>query len=180
MKHPFNRAFKLALIPLVLFGVLAAFFWRGLSLNPAALPLAQMNQTLPVFELPILGGASRTFSSESIKGHPAMLHVFASWCESCATEPLFLLKLSDSGVSLYGLNYKDDAFDALRFLQTYGNPYRVVAMDKTGRAAIDLGVYGTPETFLIDSAGMIRYRHVGPLTDAVWENVLKPQWMALT
>ncbi|MDX2345680.1 MAG: DsbE family thiol:disulfide interchange protein [Legionella sp.] len=167
------------LLPFCVFAVLIAFFWRGLSLNPAELPLAQLNQPLPAFEVPILGDKTRMLSSESMQGHPAILHVFASWCDVCATEQVFLLKLADNGVPLYGLNYKDDAFDAMRWLQTWGNPYRLIGIDKEGRTGIDLGVYGTPETFLIDSNGVIRYRHVGALTANIWDEVLLKQWQAL-
>ncbi len=174
------KAYVWGLLPLGLFVVLAAFFWRGLSLHPNELPLAQLNQALPAFEMPILGDKTRVFSTENMKGHPAILHVFASWCDACAKEQIFLLKLADSGVLLYGLNYKDDAFDAMRWLQKFGNPYRMVGVDKDGRTGIDLGVYGTPETFLVDSKGIIRYRHVGILDAEAWEQLLLPQWQALS
>jgi cytochrome c biogenesis protein CcmG, thiol:disulfide interchange protein DsbE len=168
------------LLPIILFGVLAVFFWRGLSLHPSELPLAQLNQTLPAFEMPVLGDNTRLFSSDSMRGHPAILHVFASWCDVCAEEQMVLLKLADRGIALYGLNYKDDPFDAMRWLQTWGNPYRLIGVDKEGRTGINLGVYGTPETFLVDSNGMIRYRHVGALSSSTWDEVLRPQWEALS
>ncbi len=175
-----KKYLSLGLVPLCLFGLLAVFFWRGLSLNPSELPLAQLNQKMPAFEVPILGDNTRLFSSEHMQGHPAVLHVFASWCTSCAKEQVFLLKLADEGVPLYGLNYKDNPFDAMQWLQAFGNPYRMIGMDKDGHTGIDLGVYGTPETFLVDSEGMIRYRHVGILTADVWNEVVLPQWKAIS
>jgi cytochrome c biogenesis protein CcmG, thiol:disulfide interchange protein DsbE len=180
MKYDLKAYLTWGLLPLCAFGVLAIFFWRGLSLNPSELPLAQLNQKLPAFEMPILGDKTHLFSSENMQGHPAILHVFASWCASCAEEQVFLLKLADKGVPLYGLNYKDDAFDAMHWLETWGNPYRLIGMDKTGRTGIDLGVYGTPETFLVDAEGVIRYRHAGILNAQIWEQVLLPQWKALS
>ncbi|MCH9756723.1 MAG: DsbE family thiol:disulfide interchange protein [Gammaproteobacteria bacterium] len=168
------------LLPVFLFGVLVAFFWRGLSLNPQHLPSVQLDQKLPSFEVPILGDKTRLLSSGNIKGHPALLHVFASWCDVCSEEQVFLLKLSDNGVPLYGLNYKDDPFDAMHWLQTWGNPYRLIGVDRDGHLGIDLGVYGTPETFLVDSSGFIRYRHVGILNETTWEQILRPKWEALS
>jgi len=174
-----KRYLSWGVLPIVLFGVLAAFFWRGLSLNPHNLPSAKLDQKLPVFEMPVLGDKTRFFSAESMQGHPAILHVFASWCDVCAEEQVFLLKLADKGVPLYGLNYKDDPFEAMHWLQTWGNPYRLIGTDREGRIGIDLGVYGTPETFLVDSEGFIRYRHVGLLSAVIWEQILQPKWEAL-
>ena len=168
------------LLPICIFGVLSVFFWRGLSLKPHVLPSVMIDQKLPSFEVPILGDGTRLFSAESMQGHPALLHVFASWCDACAKEQVFLLQLADRGVLLYGLNYKDDPLDALRWLENWGDPYRMVGVDKTGRIGIELGVYGTPETFLVDSNGIIRYRHVGILDKNTWDNVLRPKWQTLS
>jgi len=165
-------------LPVVLFGVLAVFFWRGLSLDPQHLPSAQLGKSLPVFSLKTLDEG--VFSPDSMRGHAAILHVWASWCASCAEEQVFLLKLAHSGIPIYGLNYKDDLEDAKRWLNTWGNPYRLSGRDIDGHVAIDLGVYGTPETFLIDSHGVIRYRHVGALNATVWEQVLLLKWRELT
>ena len=165
-------------LPMILFGILAAFFWRGLSLDPQNLPSAQLGKALPEFSLETLDNG--TFSPNAIRGKPAVLHVWASWCSTCTEEQVFLLKLAHSGVPIYGLNYKDDPNDARAWLNTWGNPYRLSGRDSNGHVAIDLGVYGTPETFLIDSEGVIRYRHVGALNQAVWERVVLPKWRALT
>ena len=166
-------------LPVVLFGVLAIFFWRGLSLDPQNLPSAQLGKQLPKFSLKILD-TEGVFSPQTMQGKPAILHVWASWCSTCAEEHVFLLKLAQTGLPLYGLNYKDERDDAVHWLQTWGNPYRLSGRDTDGRVAIDLGVYGTPETFLIDLNGVIRYRHVGALNQAVWERVLLPKWRMLT
>jgi len=165
-------------LPVVLFGVLAVFFWRGLSLEPQNLPSAQLGKQLPDFNLKRLDKEG-TFSPETMRGQPAVLHVWASWCSTCAEEQVFLLNLAQIGLPIYGLNYKDERDDAVHWLQIWGNPYRLSGRDSDGRVAIDLGVYGTPETFLIDSKGVIRYRHVGALNQAVWENVLLPKWRVL-
>lgn len=165
-------------LPVVLFGILAFFFWRGLSLDPQNLPSAQLGKLLPVFSLNTLDDEG-VFSPESMRGKPAILHVWASWCTTCAEEQVFLLKLAQSGVPFYGLNYKDDRRDARQWLKTWGNPYRLSGRDVDGRVAIDLGVYGTPETFLVDAEGMIRYRHVGALNAEVWERIVLPEWRVL-
>lgn len=170
----------LKLMPIILFGLLALFFWMGLSLNPREIPSVKLNQKLPVFEIPVLGDKQRFLSANNLKGHPLVLHIFASWCEACAEEQVFLYQLAAGGLPLYGINYKDDPDEALRWLQTWGNPYRLIGSDRNGRVGIDLGVYGTPETFLIDSEGVIRYRHVGPLNAAIWEKVLLPYWQRLS
>ncbi|MCH9689633.1 MAG: DsbE family thiol:disulfide interchange protein [Gammaproteobacteria bacterium] len=174
-----KRYLTWGLLPMCVFGLLAAFFWRGLSLNPAELPSARLDQKLPAFEVPVLGDKSRFFSADNIKGHPAILHVFASWCDVCTEEQVFLLTLADKGVPLYGLNYKDDPFDAMGWLQTWGNPYRLIGQDREGHAGMELGVYGTPETFLIDSNGFIRYRYVGIINAHIWDEILQPKWDAL-
>lgn len=174
--------FTWGVLPIILFGVLAAFFWRGLSLDPQNLPSAQLGKVLPDFNLSVLDASQfqQIFSPEIMRGKPAILHVWASWCTTCAEEQVFLLSLAQSGVLMYGLNYKDELADAQQWLKTWGNPYRMSGRDIDGRVAIDLGVYGTPETFLIDSQGVIRYRHVGALNQAVWDHVVKPKWCMLT
>ena len=115
-----------------------------------------------------------------MRGKPAILHVWASWCATCAEEQVFLLSLAQSGVRIYGLNYKDEVNNAQQWLETWGNPYYMSGRDEDGRVAIDLGVYGTPETFLIDAKGVIRYRHVGALNQTVWDRVVQPKWRMLT
>ena len=112
------------------------------------------------------------FSSENLKGKPCLIHVWASWCEACQTEHAALLKIAQNKkIALYGLLYKDTYITASQFLQELGNPYQEVFLDQDGRVALDFGVYGTPETFLVDAGGIVRFRWVGPLTEASWKKI---------
>lgn len=162
------------LLPLLGFMLIGLVFWRGLSLNPHKLPFVQAGKPLPSFSLPALGEGGRVVSEQWI-GQPALINVWASWCEVCADEQAFLMKLADSGVRIYALNYKDKTSDALAWLNRWGNPYQAVAVDKKGKLAMELGVYGTPETFLLDKYGRLVYRHTGELTQAVWESAFLPR-----
>ena len=174
-----RRALGLRYLPVVCFSVLLLFFLRGLSLDPQHLPSARLGQVLPEFNIPVLGDEKSIFSPKSMQGHAAVLHVWASWCAVCAEEQVFLFALKDKGVLLYGLNYKDRLSEAKSWLQIWGNPYALSGMDLDGQVGLNLGVYGTPETFLIDKQGVIQYRHVGALNAEVWENVLLPKWKAI-
>lgn len=174
-----KRYLTWGLMPFSGFVLLAFFFWRGLDLDPQNLPSARLGQPLPVFNAPLLYDETQLFSPAALKGTPLILHVFASWCTSCAKEQVFLLKLKARGVPLYGLDYKDTPDEAKAWLNTWGNPYKIIVSDLDGRIGIELGVYGTPETFLVDRAGVIRYRHVGPLNADIWEKTLQPKWQAL-
>jgi len=163
-------------LPVSLFFVLVFFLWHGLSLNPRALPSTRLNQPLPFFDLPELNNPALRFTSRTMKGSPMMLlNVWASWCIACAEEEVFLMKLAREGVVIDGLNYQDNPQDAAHFLAVYGNPYRHIGVDTAGRAGIELGVYGAPETFLIDEKGIIRYRYAGVLNEAVWREIFLPK-----
>ncbi|MFZ4076864.1 MAG: DsbE family thiol:disulfide interchange protein [Legionellaceae bacterium] len=166
------------LVPFVMFMGLLLFFYRGLSLDPQTLPSVEVGKPLPWFELPPLKG-DVPLSSTRFKGHVSMLNVWASWCPACTEEQAFLLNLKQQGVALYGLNYKDKASDAKAWLEEWGDPYQAIGQDITGRVAIDLGVYGAPETFLIDQQGIIRYRHVGALNATLWKKEFLPRIKAL-
>ena len=163
------------LAPLFVFGVLAAFLWRGLSLNPQQLPSVRIDKPLPDFQLKTIGSSETLFTPLAMRGHVALLNVWASWCGSCTEEQVFLLQLAREGVAIYGLNYKDNSDDAVHWLSEWGNPYQLIGADESGRVAIDLGVYGAPETFLIDKSGIVRYRHVGVLTAAAWQTAFLPR-----
>jgi cytochrome c biogenesis protein CcmG/thiol:disulfide interchange protein DsbE len=164
------------LIPFFIFFVLAIFLWRGLYLDPQKLPSVQQGKPLPAFSIPILGNEQQShFNSADLKGKITLLNVWASWCESCAQEQAFLLKLAGEGMPIYGLNYKDDPEKALQWLQEWGNPYTTIGSDQLGKTAIDLGVYGTPETFLIDAQGLIVYRQVGVLDETSWNKEFLPR-----
>lgn len=167
------------LIPFILFILLLVFFWRGLSLDPQNLPSSQLGKPLPQFRLPILGGHQAVLTEDSLKGKVALLNVWASWCEACTEEQVLLMTLAQEGVIIYGLNYKDKTAEATQWLAEWGNPYQVVGQDFHGNVGIDLGVYGAPETFLIDKAGIIRYRHVGVLTKNDWKRDFLPRIKAL-
>lgn len=174
-----KKQYIMAVLPTFIFMALVFFFWRGLSLDPAHVPSSRLDQKLPDFSLPRLGEEATLVSSTELVGKPIALHVFASWCSSCATEPVFLRHLKQAGVYLVGLNYKDTPEDATHWLTTWGNPYELILSDEQGRVGIDLGVYGTPETFFIDKEGIIRERYVGPITQDVWEQNLKSKWEQL-
>ena len=167
-------------IPLFLFALLVIFFWRGLSLDPQHLPSVKMGKSLPTFELPTLGdNHSEKFTSTNMKGRVVLLNVWASWCAACTEEQVFLMELARQGVVIYGLNYKDSMNDAKHWLSEWGNPYKMTGSDLRGQVAIDLGVYGAPETFLIDKAGVIQYRHAGILTEEVWRQEFLPRMTQL-
>lgn len=162
------------LIPLLVFAILVIFLWRGLSLEPRKLPSMQVGKLLPSFHLSALEGG-QMFTPEILKGQVALLNVWASWCEACVEEQVFLMRLARQDVPIYGLNYKDNTVNAQRWLNEWGNPYQAVGEDKDGRVAIDLGVYGAPETFLIDKKGIIRYRHIGILNEKTWKSAFLPR-----
>jgi len=160
--------------PLVLFLILAILLYRGLFLQPGELPSVKIGTAVPQFKLSELNHPDKLVSPDYFKGKITLLNVWASWCHACIEEQTFLLQLADSGVNLFGLNYKDNADNARKWLIEWGNPYRIIAQDLQGTAAIDLGVYGAPETFLIDQKGTIRYRHTGILTEKVWQEIFQP------
>lgn len=160
--------------PLILFVLLSLFLWRGLSLNPHELPSVQLGRAIPDFSLPELQHPDIFFNSAQIRNQVVLLNIWASWCNACSDEQVFLLQLAREGVPIYGINYKDNPDDALQWLAQWGNPYTLIVQDKEGKTAIDLGVYGAPETFLIDKKGTIRYRHAGVLTQELWQKEILP------
>jgi len=162
-------------LPLLIFVVLAGFLYRGLSLDPMALPSALIDKPLPAFTLTALADG-RELSREDVIGEPALFNVWATWCISCRAEHPYLQRLADSGVPIYGINYKDEDEAARRWLRELGDPYRANIVDREGTLGVDLGVYGAPETYLVDAAGVIRYRHVGVVDDRVWRDTLEPIW----
>lgn len=161
-------------VPIILFLLLSIFLWRGLSLDPHNLPSVQLGKSLPVFTLPQLQNPDASFSSVQLRNEVVLLNVWASWCEACVEEQVFMLQLAREGVPIYGLNYKDKPVDAQQWLTQWGNPYKLIAEDRDGRVAIDLGVYGAPETFVIDKKGIIRYRHVGVMNQEAWLKDILP------
>lgn len=163
------------LIPLVLFVVLVAFLWAGLSRNPREVPSPLIGRPAPAFELPRLDDPEKRFGPADMRGQVWLLNVWASWCVSCREEHPVLLEFAKEGrVPLVGLNYKDQREDALRWLQQFGDPYRLSVSDTEGRVGIDYGVYGVPETYVIDRAGVIRMKHIGPVTPEVLSGRILP------
>ncbi|WP_419420650.1 DsbE family thiol:disulfide interchange protein [Legionella sp. D16C41] len=173
------KKYLLRLTPLVLFALLAIFLGRGLFLEPQKLPSAQLGQSLPQFKLPLLTAENKVLTNNDLQGDVSILNVWASWCTACSEEQVFLLRLADVGVPIFGLNYKDNNDNAKKWLAEWGNPYKKVGSDTAGKVAIDLGVYGAPETFLIDAKGIIRYRHAGALDEKVWAEEFLPRILQL-
>ncbi|MFV8817428.1 DsbE family thiol:disulfide interchange protein [Haliea sp. E17] len=159
-------------LPLILFAVLAAFLVRGLQLDPQELPSALIDRPLPAFSLDALGGG--TLDRDAVTGEVALFNVWATWCITCRVEHPFLTELAARGVTIYGINYKDDDGAAQRWLAELGDPYKATIADREGSLGLDLGVYGAPETYLVDAQGLVRYRHVGVVDARVWNEVLKP------
>jgi len=151
-------------IPLIAFAILVAFLAVGLTLNPRLVPSPLIGKPAPVFELPLLM-RDGTFSNKDLQGQITLINVWASWCFACRQEHEVVKYLSRKGIRIIGLNYKDEADDAKRWLAMLGNPYQAIAADRDGRIAIDWGVYGAPETFLIDKTGIIRHKVIGSLSD---------------
>jgi cytochrome c biogenesis protein CcmG/thiol:disulfide interchange protein DsbE len=162
------------LVPLVLLGVIGVFFYRGLSLNPEYVPSALIGKPMPQFSLPALADPDTAVGSRDIHGKVALLNVWGTWCVECRHEHGFLVQLARSGVPIYGLNLKDDRPSALNWLATLGNPYVSSAFDVDGRVAVDWGVTAAPETFLIGRDGEVLYKHISPMTAAVWRRDFLP------
>lgn len=174
-----NRQRALLFIPLILFVVLALLFWRGLSLDPNYMPSALLNKPVPNFDLPVLAAEENpkglTHADQSVlKGRVSLLNVWATWCITCRQEHEFLVTLKRAGVAIYGVNYKDNDADAEAWLAKLHNPYIFSLVDADGHLGIDLGVYGAPETYVVDKQGVIRYKHIGDVNQQVWETTLKP------
>jgi len=170
---------RVFLVPLLLFFVLAAFLAIGLTRDPREVPSPLVGRPAPGFQLPRLAAAgpeaAARFSPSDMKGKVWLLNVWASWCVSCREEHPVLLELARRGVvPLVGLNYKDGSADAQRWLAQHGNPYLLSAVDQDGRVGIDYGVYGVPETYVIDQAGVIRYKQIGPISAEVLQTKVLP------
>ena len=163
------------LIPLAAFGVLVAFLAVGLNRDPHEIPSPLVSKAAPAFKVPQLIAADKAFSPADMKGQVWMLNVWASWCVACRVEHPLLVELGRSKVvPLIGLDYKDKRDDALKTLAQQGNPYDLSAVDADGRVGIDYGVYGVPETFIIDKNGVIRHKQIGPVTAEALEKTILP------
>lgn len=167
------------LLPLVLFLGVAVFLYRGLFLDPSELPSALIGKPFPEFSLPVVDQPGKTLSRADLLGKPALVNVWATWCISCRVEHPVLNQLAQLGVNIYGVNYKDDNAAAQKWLQEFHNPYRLNISDAQGSLGLDLGVYGAPETFLIDAKGIIRHKFVGVIDETVWREQLAPLYQGL-
>jgi len=163
------------LIPLVLFIALVVFLAIGLRHDPHEVPSPLINKPAPAFQLAQLREPEKRFSAEEMRGKVWLLNVWASWCITCRDEhPLLLQYARSKAVPIYGLNYKDKREDALSWLGELGDPYVLSVSDLDGRVGIDYGVYGAPETYLIDRNGVIRFKQIGPVTPDIWEQKILP------
>ena len=169
----------LYLLPVVLFAGLIAAFAIGLGRDPSVLPSTLIDKPLPPFDLPAVRPGDSGLKSIDFKGQPRLLNVFASWCVSCRIEHPVLLELKAAGVPIDGLDWKDRPDAGARYLTDNGDPYARVGNDQPGRAGIDLGVAGVPETFVVDGRGRVRYKQVGPITRQVWTRTIAPMMQRL-
>jgi cytochrome c biogenesis protein CcmG/thiol:disulfide interchange protein DsbE len=164
------------ILPVAVFTAVAAWFAIGLTREPSKVPSALIDRPIPDFALPALAGIGvPALADETIKGKVALVNVFASWCVPCKIEHPILMRLAaEKRVAIYGINYKDKSEDASRWLRELGNPYAAIGHDEPGRVGIEWGVYGVPETFVVDREGRIRFKQVGPITPAVLQETILP------
>lgn len=166
---------KRFLLPLIAFAILVGFLAMGLTRDPSDVPSPLIGKPAPGFSLPQLDDASKRFSPATMKGRVWLLNVWASWCVTCREEHPVLVEFAKSGgVPVVGLDYKDKVADGQQWLAERGNPYTLTALDADGRVGIDYGVYGVPETYVIDKTGVIRMKHTGPITPSVLKEKILP------
>lgn len=161
-------------IPLTIFVVMAGLLYLGLSLDPNELPSVLVGKPVPEFSLPSLEDPEQNITPETMKGKAYLLNVWATWCPSCKHEHPYLMKLAEKGIPIYGVNYRDDTELARQLLEETGNPYLANAVDEEGTLIMALGVYGAPETFIVDDKGIIRYKLVGIVDERVWTTEMAP------
>ena len=158
-------------VPLVIFLLMGVLFWVGLGKeDKTSLPSPLIGKPFPEFNLNVVEDG-RHLTTADLKGQPVLVNVWATWCPTCKAEHAFLNRLAAQGIQIIGINYKDDTEKALKWLDDYGNPYLYNLSDPDGMLGLELGVYGAPETFLVDSQGIIRGKHIGDLNDRVWETL---------
>ena len=164
-------------MPLAAFAMLALLLFKGLSIDPTALPAARLGQPFPDFSQPELL-TEEVIGASALQPRPALVNVWATWCYSCRVEHPYLLTLAAQGVPIYGLNYKDESDKARQWLTELGDPYRLNIADRDGTVGLDLGVYGAPETYVLGPDGVILHRHVGVLDEAVFERDIRRYFTA--
>jgi cytochrome c biogenesis protein CcmG/thiol:disulfide interchange protein DsbE len=164
------------LLPLLALVALVVLLAVGLRRDPSYVPSPLVGKAAPAFDLPRLDDPTARLTNADLLGDVSLVNVWGTWCVGCRQEHPFLNRLAQTGeIRIYGINWKDDTALAQRWLQDLGNPYTLVGVDQDGRAAIDWGVYGAPETFLLDAAGNVLYKHIAPLDDEVWEAEFRPR-----
>ncbi len=163
------------MLPLAVFLGLAVMLGLGLQRDPRALESALLDQPVPIFDLPLLDDQGARLTPQTLRGKVWLLNVWASWCAPCRQELPILVEMSRKDqIAIYGLNYKDQSSKAQALLRVAGNPYVASAMDADGRVGMDFGIHAVPETFVIDAQGRVRYRHLGPVTQQVWDEKIMP------
>lgn len=164
------------IVPLAVLGVLAVYFVLGLQRDPHVLPSVLIDREVPAFDLPAIAGRAKGFARSDLEGEVALVNVFGSWCIACREEHPVLMKLKDmKAVPIYGIDWREPDRDAgPAWLRKHGDPYTLIGDDPISEGAIAFGVYGAPESFLVDAKGTIRYKHTGPITPEAWNKTLKP------
>jgi len=164
-----------ALVPVGLLVVIGGFFAFGLTRDPHALPSMLVDRPMPDFTLEPLAPETRVLTNDDMRRQVSLVNIFGSWCSSCVLEHPMLMDIASTGaVAVYGVDWRDEPGAGLVWLKRYGNPYRLTGLDADSRLAINLGVTGAPETFIVDADGRIRYKHVGPITPEIWKNTIRP------
>lgn len=167
---------RLLILPLLLFIGLVVFLAVGLRRDPHEIPSPLINKPAPAFSLKQLQDPTKTFSAADMRGKVWLLNFWGTWCVACREEHPLLVQFAKTGaVPIYGVDYKDERAAAQRMLEDEGNPYTITASDPEGRLSIDYGVYGAPETFLIDKNGVIAFKQIGPITEDVWQKEILPR-----
>lgn len=164
-------------LPVVVLGALVVLFLFGLQHDPRTIPSPLIGKPAPDFSLRVVG-SDVPYKRDDLLGRPLLVNFWASWCAGCRVEHPFLMELSRRGVEIVGMDYKDSDADGLAWLQQHGNPYRSLVADTQGTAGLDWGVYGVPETYLLDAQGNIVYKHIGPLDPKTWETRMAPLMQA--
>jgi len=165
---------KILILPSIFFFLILSIFFYLLIIerNPSEIPSNLLNQKAPIFEAKSLFKNERFISSNELKNEIILVNFFASWCKPCRDEHAYIKRFSnEKGLKVIGINYKDNSKKAIEWLKNMGNPYKDILVDKNGKIAIDWGVYGIPETFIINSSGIIKYRHVGPITSKIYKKI---------
>jgi cytochrome c biogenesis protein CcmG/thiol:disulfide interchange protein DsbE len=162
------------LVPVAILAALLVFLGVGLTRDPREIPSPLIGKPAPAFALPGLNGQPPQMTEQGLRGRPLLVNFFASWCQGCQVEHPLLLQLAQQGVEIVGMDYKDTDADGATWLARHGNPYRTVIADAKGSAGLDWGVYGVPETYVLDASGTIVFKQIGPVTEAVWRSKIAP------